>query len=84
MDQLGLGVVGGDLRHGADLGVAHDDGVALDMAEALGIAIQGRNTWLEVSWATEREMTRPLASSPLSSISMSLSAVCSRGSEDAR
>ena len=38
MDQLGLGAVGGDLRDGADLGVSHDDGVALDMAEA-GLAL---------------------------------------------
>ncbi|CAN4051266.1 IS66 family transposase, partial [Dysosmobacter welbionis] len=38
VDQLGLGVVGGDLRHGADLGLSHNNGVALHMAEALGVA----------------------------------------------
>ncbi len=38
MDQLRLGGVGGDGRYGLDLGVAHDDGVALHMAEALVVA----------------------------------------------
>ena len=38
MDQTGVDVVAGDLRDGPDLGAAHDDGVALDMAEALVVA----------------------------------------------
>ena len=37
---------------------------------------QGRNTWEDASWATDREITRPLESSPFSSMTMSLSAVC--------
>ena len=38
MDQLGVGTVGGDGRDGLDAGVAHDDAVALNVAEALGVA----------------------------------------------
>ena len=38
VDQLGVGTVGGDGRDGLDAGVAHDDAVALNVAEALGIA----------------------------------------------
>ena len=38
MDELGLGGVGGDGGDGADVGLVHDDGVALDVAEALGVA----------------------------------------------
>ena len=38
VDQLGVGTVGGDGRNGLDVGGAHDDGVALHMAEALAVA----------------------------------------------
>ena len=38
VDQLGVGTVGGDGRDGLDAGVAHDDAVALNVAEALGVA----------------------------------------------
>ena len=53
--------------------------VALDMAEALGVADHARIEQLlrSESCATEREITRPRASSPLSSISISLVAVWS-------
>ena len=38
MDELGLGGVGGDGGNGLHAGVAHDDAVALDVAEAGGVA----------------------------------------------
>ena len=38
MDELGVGVLGGDGGDGLDLGLPHEDGVALDVAEALGLA----------------------------------------------
>ena len=39
VDQLGVGTVGGDGRDGLDAGVAHDDAVALNVAEALGVGL---------------------------------------------
>ena len=38
VDELRIGTVGGDGRYGLDLGLSHDDAVALDVAEALGVA----------------------------------------------
>ena len=38
MDELGIGVVGGDGGDGLDLRAAHQDRVALHMAEAGGVA----------------------------------------------
>ena len=38
MDQLGVRTVGGDGGDGLDVGLPHDDGVALHMAEALAVA----------------------------------------------
>ena len=38
VDQLGIRTVGGDGGDGLDVGLPHDDGVALHMAEALAVA----------------------------------------------
>ena len=37
VDQLSVGVEGGNFRDGRDMGVMHDDGIALDMAAAAGV-----------------------------------------------
>ena len=77
VDQLGVGTVGGDGGNGLDAGVAHDDGVALDVTEALGVAHHdGVEHLMGLVLRHEREITRPLASWPFSSMRMSLSASC--------